>query len=408
MTTTLRRLATRWEWLLTLFTLASFIETIFWGQMSAFTPLYLPHLGVGTGQVALWTGIISAVAGAAGIPFLPFWGALADRYSRQPLIVRSFVAHVIAGLLAIAAGNVWVFLLARAVMTLSLGNSGLMMTTLSEQAPPRRVGIAFAIMNSAAPVGAFVGPLVGGPVVDRWGFPALLAVDVALFVVVIAALSLGYRDHFQGQNRGPLLAMAADSVRLIWRTPRLRALFAALFVLFSGWIMATTFVPVAITALYQGNTPGAAVGLVLGAGGVIAFVLSPLLGWLADRFGIWRVLIVSSIVAVVLWPLPALARDLTQLGAAYALVNGVTAGVFAISFTALAHSTTAEVRGRVMSFAYLPTNLGGMVGPAIGALVTRSSILAVFPTAAVMMALGVGMMVVAMRTQPAEESVVSD
>ncbi|MGH9696150.1 MAG: hypothetical protein ACRD5Z_18520, partial [Bryobacteraceae bacterium] len=64
----------------------------------------------------------------------------------------------------------------------------------------------------------------------------------------------------------------------------------------------------------------------------------------------------------------------TTLGIAYALVNGVTSGVFAISFTALSTSTTAEVRGRVMSFAYLPTNLGGMVGPAIGAIVTGSSI----------------------------------
>src|SRR5258706_13529439 len=112
MVTTWRRLTGNWVWLLALFTLAGFIEAFFWGQMSAFTPLYLPHLGVPPGQVAAWTGIIAAVAGAAGIPFLPFWGALADRYSRQPIIVRSFVVHVVAGLLAVLAGNVWVFLLA--------------------------------------------------------------------------------------------------------------------------------------------------------------------------------------------------------------------------------------------------------------------------------------------------------
>jgi len=399
MTQTLRRLATRWEWLLALFTLASFIETMFWGQMSAFTPLYLPRLGVAAAQVAAWTGLISAVAGAAGIPFLPFWGALADRYARQPIIVRSYVAHIVAGLIAIAAGNVWMFLLARAVMTLSLGNSGLMMTTLSEHAPQKRVGMAFAIMNSAGPIGAFVGPLVGGPIVDQLGFRVLLAINVALLLVVILSLSFGYRDSFRGQNRGPLLQMAADSVRLIWRTPRLRALFAALFVLFAGWIMAITFVPVAITALYTGNQPGSAVGLILGAGGLIAFVLSPLLGGLADRFGIWRVLLIGSIVAVLLWPLPALSKDLTTLSVLYELVNGVTSGVFAISFTALSASTSGEMRGRVMSFAYLPVNLGSMVGPAIGAIVTRSTIFAVFPAAAAMMALGVVMLWVASRTK---------
>jgi MFS family permease len=397
MTTSFGRLTSSWVWLLILFTLAGFVEAIFWGQMSAFTPLYLPKLGVPLGQVAAWTGIISSVAGAAGIPFLPFWGALADRYSRQPIIVRSFVVHVVAGLLAVLAGNVWVFLLARACMTLSLGNTGLMMTTLSEQTPSRRLSTAFAILNAGGPVGAFVGPLAGGPIVDRFGFPALLLIDVVVLAGVILALSLGYRDPFRGTNRGPLLQMASESVRLIWGTPRLRALFAALFVLFAGWIMAMTFVPVAVTALYKGDQPGSAVGLVLGAGGIIAFVLSPALGALADRFGIWRVLIAGAVVAVLLWPLPALARDLTTFGITFALVNGVTSGVFAISFTALSASAGPEIRGRVMSFAYLPVNLGSMVGPAIGAAITRGSISPVFPGAAVLMALGVAMLLVARR-----------
>ena len=395
MTQAWSRLTTSWKWLLALFTLASLVETIFWGQMAAFTPLYLPRLGVPPQQVVLWTGIIAAVAGALGIPFLPFWGALADRYARQPVIVRSYVAHMLAGIVAILAGNVWVFLLGRSLMTLSLGNSGLMMTTLSESAPPRRLGLAFAIMNSAAPVGVFLGPLAGGPVVDRLGFPALIAIDVGLLFVIVLVLSLGYRDKFQGSDRGPLLRMAGDSVRIVWRSLRLRALFAALFVLFAGWIMVLTYIPVAITALYHGNQPGTAVGVVLGAGGLIALVVSPLLGALADRFGHWRVLIAGSIVAVLLWPLPALATNLVALGAAYAVVNGVTSGVFAISFTVLSVSAPRDVRGRVMTFAYLPTNLGSIAGPAIGSLVTQLSVFAVFPTAAVIMLLGLGMLLYA-------------
>src|SRR3989304_2415709 len=87
-----------WLWLLTLFTFAGFIETVFYGQMNAFTPLYLPKLGVPLADVAVLTGAIVALSSAIGIPFLPLWGALAARYARQPIIVRSFVAHLIAGL----------------------------------------------------------------------------------------------------------------------------------------------------------------------------------------------------------------------------------------------------------------------------------------------------------------------
>jgi MFS family permease len=399
MSLTIQRTTVSWKWLLVVFTFASFAETIFWGQISSFTPLFLPQLGVAAAQVATWTGITAGVAGALGIPFLPFWGALADRWSRQPLIVRSYLAHLVAGLLAVVAGNVWVFLLARAMMTLSLGNSGLMMTTLSEQAPKQRLGLAFAIMNSAAPVGVFVGPLLGGPVVDHWGFRSLMLVDAALMVVVILVLSLSYRDPFRGTNRGPLVPMAVESVRLIWGELSLRALFGALFVLFAGWIMASTYVPIAITSLYQGSQPGSAVGLILGASGVVAFVLSPTLGALADRYGHWRVLILGSLVAVLLWPLPALATNLTTLGATYALVNGVTSGVFAVSFTVLSLKAPAQLRGRVMSFAYLPVNLGSMVGPIAGAAITRQSLFAVFPAAAAIMLVGVVLLVLARRTK---------
>src|SRR5450756_1071370 len=89
------RLRSSWVWLLILFTFSSFIETIFFGQLGAFTPLYLPRIGVRPEEVTLWTGIIASVSGILGLPFLPFWGALADRYARKPVIVRSFVVHLL-------------------------------------------------------------------------------------------------------------------------------------------------------------------------------------------------------------------------------------------------------------------------------------------------------------------------
>ena len=386
-----------WLWLLTLFTFAGFIETVFYGQMNAFTPLYLPKLGVPLADVAVLTGAIVALSTAVGIPFLPFWGALADRYARQPVIVRSFVAHLIAGLIMFIARDVWVFVIGRAVMSLALGNSGLMMTTLSERAPHARMGLAFAIMNSAPPLEAFIGPLISGPVVDRAGFPALLAIDGVLMLVVIAALSFGYRDSFKGTDRGSILRMATDSVKIIWQSLRLRALFPALFMLFAGWMLAFTYVPLAITTLYRGNAPGTAVGLVLGAGGLVTLILSPIVGALADRFGHWRTLFVGAIISVVLWPLPALTRDLTTFTIAWAVLNGVISGVFAISFSVLSESAPSDVRGRVMSFAYLPVNVGFMIGPAIGSVVTRFGVFTVFPVAAVITALGIGLLNIAFR-----------
>ncbi len=386
-----------WPTLLGLFTGAAFIEAVFWGQTTAFTPLYLPHLGVSQADVPTWTGISVALSTAIGIPFLPLWGALADRYARRPIIIRSFAAHFLAAIVMLLARDIWVFVLGRAIMSFSFGNSGLMMTTLSERAPQNRVGFAFSIMNSAAPVGAFIGPLLGGRIVDAWGFPALLGLNSALMLVVILTLTFGYRDNFRGTDRGPLLQMAADSVRIIWRSPRLQALFPALFLLFAGWMLGAVYVPLAVTTLYRGDAPGTAVGLVLGAGGLITLGLSPLLGMLADRVGHWRVLFMAVATELVLWPLPALVHTVIGFGITWALLNGVASSAFAISFSVLSSSASANVRARVMAFAFLPVNLGVFVGPAIGSVVTKSSVFTVFPVAAVITIISLGALVFASR-----------
>lgn len=391
-----------WLWLLALFTVAGFFETMFYGQITSFTPLHLPRLGVPAASVDEWTGWTVAIANLFGIFFLPFWGTLADRYSRQPIIVRSFVAHIVAIGLMLAAGNVWVFVAGRAVMNLALGNTGLMMTTLSERAPANRIGLAFSILNGASPIGAFLGPVLGGRIVDLWGFNTLLLVNGVVMLVLIAALSFGYRDSFKGSNNGPLLRMALDSVQLIFRSRRLRVLFPALFILFAGWTLSITYLPIAVTALYQGNEPGTAVGLVYGVGGLAALILSPMVGAISDRIGHWRTLFIGAALEVLLWPLPALAWDIVSFAVAWAVLNGVISSVFAISFAVMSSSATEQVRGRVMSFAYLPINIGFIIGPAIAALmVNRYGVFSVFPLSAIFTLVSIGALAVAFR-QPTD------
>ena len=394
-----------WLGLLALFTLGSLVETIFYGQIIAFTPLYLPGLGVPLTETARWTGLLASVSGLIGLPFLPLWGALADRYARKPVIIRSFVVHLIAGVVASLAGNVWVFLIGRSISSLALGNSGLMMTTLAERVSPRRQGLAFAVMNSAAPIGVFIGPLLGGPIVDRWGVRVLLGIDAVLLLGVVLALAFGYRDPYRGQKCDPLLHMAYDSLGILWRSLRLRLLLPALFLLFAGWMMAMIYVPVVVGKLYAGTRLGSVVGVVMGAGSLIALILGPLMGGLADRFGHWRVLFAGALALVVIWPLPMVMSGLVGLGIAWAVINGLASGVFSVSFNVLASSASDSVRGRVMSFAYLPVNIGGILGPALGASLTQISVMAVFPAAALTTALGLGVLRLAARypVSPDEE-----
>jgi MFS family permease len=99
--------------------------------------------------------------------------------------------------------------------------------------------------------------------------------------------------------------------------------------------------------------------------------------------------LIGAAATVVLWPLPALAHEVRLFTGLWGVLNGVVSSVFAVSFVLLARSVGPEQRGRVMSFAYLPINVGLLIGPGLGALITRNSPLAVFPASALLTAAGV-------------------
>ncbi|MGH2418008.1 MAG: MFS transporter, partial [Candidatus Limnocylindria bacterium] len=271
----------------------------------------------------------------------------------------------------------------------------------------RRIGFAFAVMAGASPLGAVIGPLAGGPIVDAWGFRSLMAIDVGVMLLVIGAVTFGYVDHFRPRQKAPLLGMAVEGVRIILRSPRLRLLFPALLLLFAGWMLAYTYAPLVIERVYTGppDELGTTIGLVFGVSGVATLLLGPVVGAIADRYGHWRTLFIAAGAAVLIWPLPALATDLLTFTLPWALVNGISSAVFSLSFNVMSGSATDATRGRVMTFAYLPVNVGFAVGPTLGAIVARTPVglPAIFPLAAVVTLVGIGALAVARRQPLADQ-----
>lgn len=394
---------TSWVWLLGLFTVASFVEGVSLSHMTVFIPLYLPDLGVAVSDIARVTGMVVAISSAVGIPFVPFWGALADRYARQPIIIRSFLFYFLALIIMILAGNLWIFIAGRALMSFSMGNTGLMLTTITERVPRAHTGLAFAMIEGAIPVGISVGALIGGPILDSWGFGALLTIDCILIGGVILGLALGYRDRYVASQRSSIFIMTANSLANIVRSPRLRILFLALFVLFAGEGLAFTYAPIAITSLYEGDDPGTTIGLVFGVAGLATLIIGPAIGMAADRLGHWRVLIVSLVATSLLWSGPALVHDLISFAVIWAIVIGINTAGLSLAFSVMSGSVPSEIRGRVMAMSTLPLVFGLMIGTAIGSIVTQGSVFVVFPIAAVTTALSVGMLIYAskQRTAPA-------
>jgi MFS family permease len=380
-----------WARLLILFTVVSLIEAVFYGSLSAFIPLHLPELGIDRADVQPWVGAITSFASLVGIPLVPIWGTLADRFSRKFVIVRSFVIHLVATVVMLAAPNVWVFAAGRALLGFANGDTALMLATMAERAPAGRLGFAFAVINSSLSVGAFTGALAGGPIVDRFGFNTLLAGIGALLVGVTIALLVGYRETPRTRTSRPILTLAIESVKIITRSPALLTLFVAQFAVGTGWMLVFTYAPLVVTSLYAGPDPGTTVGIVMAVGGLGTLLLGPLIGSTADRVGYWRALLAVVTAVIGLWIALTFVRDLGAFMPLWAILNGVMSSVSSLAFNIVSNVVDDDARSRIMAFAYLPLNFGSFVGPALGSAITGISLYAIFPAAAVCVAIGLAL-----------------
>ncbi|WP_241833200.1 MFS transporter [Streptomyces caatingaensis] len=149
-------------------------------------------------------------------------GAVGDRFGRKALFLTGFVLFGAASVLA-ATSDSSVQLIAGRVL-LGIGGAMVMPSTLSlirtVFTDPRERALAIGIWAAVAGAGACVGPLVGGVLVERFGWAAAFWVNVPVVVVTVLA-GLRLLPEYRAPQTGPLdwpgaLLSVAGIVALAW------------------------------------------------------------------------------------------------------------------------------------------------------------------------------------------------
>jgi MFS transporter, DHA1 family, multidrug resistance protein len=364
--------STRQSWVLltALFTLANLLEIVLFSNLSAFTPLFLQNIGYDEAGVKLWTGILASAGIALGFWFVPFWGVLADRHGRKPLIIRSYVVEAVAVMLMAFSNNVWLFLLGRTMTGLALGNTGLMYATLTDQAPRERVGFAISIITGSTPVGVVVGSLLGGFVVAHFGVNVLFGVLAVMISLVVLMLALLYHEAFVPGTIYPLMRMLRTALRAVATTPVVVTLFTFSFIVTFGYFFSFPFVPNRIVELVGQANSGGTIGLVFGLAGIATVFATPLWGLAADRFGHRRLLPVVTLLTAVLFLPLYWAADVVQFTWRLFFLYGVQPAVNSLTFATIGLETPPEKRSAVLSMIYMPLNAAILFAPSLAVVLT--------------------------------------
>lgn len=321
--------------------------------------------GVSVAALSVGTGI-----GAA------FFGQLMARRGRRAGLVAAYLIATVGAALAVGAialGRVW--LLVGALLMLGAGHSAnnLARYAAGELAPAERRGAAVGLVVWASTIGAVVGPNVltpAGAAGEQLGL-APLAGTYLLGMVLFGTAALFYLTRLRPEPSTisvvDLGALPETGRRVSELLGSIRVQIAVLALALSQFVMVLVMsvTPVHITA--SGHGLGV-VGVVLSSHFVGMYALSPLSGWISDRFGkiraIWTgfgVLLLSVVTVAVTQSEGGamLAGPLFLVGFGWSLsfVSGS-----ALVSEGLAYADRARLQGAVDTVVWSCSALAGVLG----------------------------------------------
>ena len=328
----------------------------------------LPEIGrdlkVGAADLAL---ITTAFAIGRLLMDLPA-GRLADRLPPGPALAGTGLGVAISAAIlgtaqSLAQAMLGVFFLG--VASSLTNTTG--MTLFATSAPAARRGAAMAAFSMALMTGQTLGPAVGGLIAGIGGWRAAQAVAAAIGIgVMIVCLTVR-----AGRERPvEMRTEAADGEPVL--SPTQAAVLAAVpfAVFFTLGALPQTLLPV--IGADDLALSASAIGLALGAGGIIRFGGSALAGAISDRVSRKAALVPSLLIMAGAVALLAAEPTLATWLAAIALLSFASSGI-AVAATIIADNVPAGTVGRRLGAFRFTGDFGLLAGPALTGVLYQHS-----------------------------------
>jgi MFS family permease len=359
------------QWNLIVLGLVGFVTSFGAHAVAVNLPTYASTVGVGTFVI----GVLIAVYDFAEVVAKPLFGFVADRRGQViTLWLGLLVFSVASGAFLLVDPRL--LILIRLLQGLGAAAFSVISVALVASYFPQRRAGAIGTYNALKGAGYVLGPVIGGFIVADWGFRGLFVVTLAVGVAVLL-LSLRLPEPEEPEELEDDDEFSFTAFLAPFKDRRLLPWFAIIVInmFFVGILFG--FVPVLLKHLGYGPR---ASGLIVGAGSAAYILVQPVAGWLADRFGTRRTILVgllASSVALILLPF---ASEIPFI--ALVILGGLGIGVVWTNCDAMISELAQEGQmAASLGAAGSYKEIGDMLGPlTIGGIAQAAGVSAGFVT----------------------------
>jgi len=334
-------------------------------------PLYIKELskqsgGMTDAEIKMWSGIVTAASAFTMAIAQPIWGALADRFGRKPMVLRSMLCGSVVLVMMGYARSATDVMFLRMLQGAVTGTVTATVALVSSATPRRHSGRALGMMSAAVFCGGAVGPLIGGLMAEYVGFYATFAVAACIVLLGAFLVQRFVQEDFTPRARTDESRLA--STREIFAAA---GFIAALLVLFQMRFANSIFRPVFALFVEElhGQEAGARAwtGCIRGLGGFAAAISAGVVfNRLVESWGHKKVLVVSTLAAGLLTIPVALSSSVWQLLFFHVLFGFAVAATTPCANVIIGRIIHQQHLGKAYGITASVTCLGWGTGPLIG------------------------------------------
>ena len=361
-----------WKKNLFVLSIAVFIAGIAFSEIMPFLSLYINTLGnFSHQQLNFWSGIVYSGTFIVSAVVSPWWGELADKKGRKPMILRAGIGMSVVIACMGLVQNVWQLLLLRMLQGVFAGfisNSNALVAT---ETPKTNSGQALGTIASATTAGTLLGPLVGGALTSIFSYRITFMITGGLLLLCsILVLFFVHEDDFK-----PVTAKKLDKASGViksLRSPHLIfGLLLTTLIIQAANNSINPIVSLYVRQLLNGHDNVVFIsGVIAALPGIATFLVASRFGALGDKIGTHKIIVAGFIAASIFFFLTAFVRNTVELGILRFLVGFSDACLFPQVQTMLTKNSPAAVTGRIFSWNQSAMYIGNIVGPLLGSFVS--------------------------------------
>lgn len=360
-----------WKRNLVVLWIGSFLVSMAYSVSIPFLSIFLhDQLGIES-HLEIWTGFIFAITFLCSSLIAPFWGSLADKYGRRPMMLRAGICLSLAYFTYFMVQTPLQLTGARAMEGLLAGYIPSAIALVATNTPEEKVGYALGLMSTSNAAASVIGPLVGG-LVSHWlgnrntFFLAGILVLIAFFIALFWVKEPNFRKS--AEKRSSVM----QDLKTALSNRKLILMLLMVFVTSTSVMVIEPLLTVYVIQL--GSSQGTASlssGIIFSAVGIATLIAAPYWGKMGSRIGYNKVLFYGLLGGGIGNLLQIAFHSVAGFGILRFVYGLFFAAVFPALNTAIAQATVPEFRGRAFSLNQMANQLGLLIGPLLGGLLAN-------------------------------------